>query len=265
VPPRFHAPALAPDVTRVTLDADQSRHLSRVLRLGHGDTVEVFDGRGRMAVARVVDPDTRAATVEVVGDAPAQPEAPVPLVVCAALLKGDAMDAVVRDATVLGATRIVPMSTARTNVPASRIGAGRLEQRWTRVAVAAAKQCGRARVPDIAPVRQVAEVIGDAAWRRWDRRLLVEPSRVATVTSAQVSGPFEGPSASSRHADASCEGLVVAIGPEGGWTGEEVRAALDAGWHAWSLGPFTLRAEQMALAALAVVRYGWLTAPPDTP
>ncbi len=261
MPPRFYAPSLASDVTVVALDADESRHLSRVLRLRHGDEVEIFDGRGRMAAARVVQPDDRAATVEVVGDAAAQPEPPLPLVLCPALLKGDAMDAVVRDATVLGATLVVPMRTARTNVPAARIGSGRLQERWVRVAIAAAKQCGRARIPDIAPVRPVTDVIDDAGWHTWDRRWLVEPSVHAIVSGSMSAGGAVTGEPSHRTVTHS-DGLALAIGPEGGWTAEEVRAALDAGWRSWTLGPFTLRAEQMTLAALAVVRHAWLTTPP---
>lgn len=258
MPPRFHAPDLAADAAHVALDADESRHLSRVLRLRRGDEVEILDGRGRMVAARVTDADARSAMLEILGDVPAQPEVPIPLVVCPALLKGDAMDDVVRDATVMGATLIVPIATARTNVPAERLTSGRLHARWTRVAVAAAKQCGRARIPEITPVRSVSAIVDDDAWRTWDRRWLVEPS-LAGVTTDRPRDAHEGGRSSppGGHDVAAADGLVLAIGPEGGWTPEEVDAARTAGWHPWTLGPFTLRAEQMMLAALAIVRHTW--------
>lgn len=245
MPPRFHAPQLTPAATQLTLTADESRHLVRVLRLRAGDAVEVFDGRGRMVAGTVTAPVADATVISVGHDVPAQPEPPLPLVLCPALLKGDAMDAVIRDATVLGAVAIVPLRTARTNVPASRTEGGRLSARWTRVAVAAAKQCGRAVLPALREVRDVADLIADDAFAGWDRRWLVEPTIAASAS----------PMSPSR-SDAR-RGIVLAIGPEGGWTPGEVEQAMAARWMPWSLGPFTLRAEQMALAALAVVRSDW--------
>lgn len=231
----------------MTLPPGESQHLARVLRLGPGDAVDVFDGRGLMMQGVVTLASASAATIGVVGPAVAQPEAPYPLGVCAALLKGDAMDAVIRDATVLGAVTIVPMTTRRTNVPIKRTDSGRLYDRWRRVAVAAAKQCGRARVPDIAEVCSFAEAVAHVEWQAWQRRVLVEPAAVAegddraeTSRTTIATGP-----------------LVIASGPEGGWAADEVAAAVEAGWVPWTLGPFTLRAEHVTLAALAVVRQAW--------
>jgi len=241
VPPRFFAPTLDLAQPAVTLPASESLHLARVLRLGPGAIVEVFDGRGAMVRGTVLQATPSSSLVAVDGVTAAQPEAPWPLTVCAPLLKGDAMDAVVRDATVLGATQIVPVTTARTNVPVSRADSGRLHERWHRVAVAAAKQCGRATLPEISDVRGLSDMLQAPAWQEWQRRLLVEPALDVTLTHDPL-----------RRAP-----LVLAFGPEGGWDAGEVRAACEAGWTPWSLGPFTLRAEQVTLAALAVVRYAW--------
>lgn len=223
------------------MPASESLHLARVLRLGAGAAVEVFDGRGAMVRGTVLRATPSSSLIAVDGPATAQPEAPWPLAVCTPLLKGDAMDVVVRDATVLGAAQIVPVATARTNVPVRRAESGRLHERWHRVAVAAAKQCGRARLPEISEVRSLCEVLHAPSWQQWQRRLLVEPS--LDCGSTQVA---------PQHAP-----LVVAFGPEGGWDAAEVREASAAGWTPWSLGPFTLRAEQVTLAALTVVRYVW--------
>lgn len=131
------------------------------------------------------------------------------------------------------------MTTSRSLVPARAAQAA--HERWARVAVAAAKQCGRAVLPRIADVRTLAAVLAlpdDVACRLW----LTEPA-VAAAASADVPDPPVK--------------TCLAIGPEGGWTDEEVRAAIEAGWRPWSLAPVTLRAEHVALAALAVVRYAW--------
>lgn len=248
MPPRFYAPDLDAAQVHVTLPVGESQHLSRVLRLGVGAPVEVFDGGGLLMRGKVRRASPGGSIVDLIAPESAPPEAPHPLVVCAALLKGDAMDAVVRDATVLGALSVVPMTTARTNVPIRRVDSGRLHDRWQRVAIAAAKQCGRARLPDIEDVQSFADVLPTPAWAGWQRRLLVEPARVRPTEDARTA---------QRAGTVHASPLVMACGPEGGWAPSEVDAAAAAGWMPWSLGPFTLRAEQVTLAALAIVRHAW--------
>lgn len=237
MPPRFYAPDANADASIVTLPAGESVHLRRVLRLREGDAVEVFDGRGTLRAGRVHQASAQAATVELDVALDAAPEAPARVTIVQALLKGDAMDAVVRDATVLGASVIQPVVTARTNVP--RRGAESSFDRWHRVAVAAAKQCGRAVLPEIAPVRTLSQIAPAAD----DVRLWLTEPAVDRPSTGDVPLPPRD--------------VCLAIGPEGGWAPEEVDAALAAGWEAWSLGPVTLRAEQVTLAALSVIRYAW--------
>jgi 16S rRNA (uracil1498-N3)-methyltransferase len=236
---RFFAPDLTPTALEVTLPAGESTHLARVLRLREGDPVEVFDGRGTLRQGAVRRASPTAAAIELGLPLPAPPEPPARLVIVQGLLKGDAMDAVVRDATVLGAAALWPVTTSRTNVPA-RAALAAIE-RWERVAIAAAKQCGRAVLPRLEPVRAIGDVIGqtslDPAVRLW----LTEPS----AAGARVDVPLPP------------QDMWLAIGPEGGWAPEEMASAAAAGWQPWTLMPVTLRAEQMTLAALSVVRYAW--------
>lgn len=243
MPPRFFAPDLTSGSPDVTLPAGESLHLARVLRLDVGAAVEVFDGRGLLRAGVVARASAQASHVQLGEALPAAPEPEAPIVVAVSLLKGDAMDAVVRDATVLGARDIWPMSTARSNVPVRAATAA--HERWQRVAVAAAKQCGRAVLPDLAPVRPLTDVLADARADLPVRLWLTEPA-------AAAGEPTEVP--------VPPRGLCVAIGPEGGWTAAEVAAARDAGWQAWTLAPVTLRAEHVGLAALSVIRYAWAAA-----
>ena len=240
MPHRFFAPDLTPDSAEVTLPAGESAHLARVLRLREGDDVEVFDGRGVLRHGTVTRAAPAGSLVAVGAACEAAPEPPAPLVVVQGLLKGDAMDAVVRDATVLGATALWTITTSRTNVPARAAQAA--HARWERVAIAAAKQCGRAVLPDIAPVRAIQDVLNDARRDTPVRVWLTEP---AAAAGERVDVPMPP------------RGMCLAIGPEGGWTAEERQAALAAGWQPWTLAPVTLRAEHMTLAALSVVRYAW--------
>jgi 16S rRNA (uracil1498-N3)-methyltransferase len=238
MPPRFFAPTLTISAPTVTLPAGESQHLARVLRLAPDAPVEVFDGRGALHAGRVLETSARAAVVALGEALAAAPEPPAPIVVVQALLKGDAMDAVVRDATVLGASEIRPVTSARTNVPARAATAA--EDRWLRVAVAAAKQCGRAVLPVIAPVGTLAAV----------------PPAVTPASRLWLSEPAIGAS-STGEVPPPLAPLWLAVGPEGGWTEEEVRAAVAAGWSPWTIAPVTLRAEHVTLAALAIVRHAW--------
>lgn len=206
--------------------------------------MEVFDGRGS-AYAGMVTERRAAGVVVSLGHAIAgQPEPPFAITVCAALLKGDAMDAVVRDATVLGSVRIVPIVTARTNVPRVSLESGRAHERWQRVAVAAAKQCGRTVLPTFDAVCTFDELLRAPASSTdgAERVVLVEPARADVRHGAKP--PHPGP-------------VWLTFGPEGGWTDEEVADAVRAGWTPWTLGPYALRAEQVTLAALAVLRHTW--------
>ena len=143
--PRFHAPDLDAGSRFVRLPVDEANHLTRVLRLGVGDEVAVFDGRGREFRARVTAAAREVVDVELVAPLVPAAEPRVPLTLVQAVLKGDKMEAVIRDATMMGVTAIEPVITTRTIARQT----GRDTQRWTRVAVSSAKQCGRATVPII--------------------------------------------------------------------------------------------------------------------
>jgi len=111
--PRFFAPAFDPGDDTVDLPRDEAEHLTRVLRLGVGDTVAVFNGRGQEFLARIVSAARRDARVQLVSRVEPAPEAPTPLTLVQAVLKGDKMDDVVRDAVMLGVAAIQPIVTKR--------------------------------------------------------------------------------------------------------------------------------------------------------
>lgn len=243
--PRFHAPHLAEADPSVTLDAEQSHHLARVLRLSEGDPVRVFDGRGGEWAGTVVTGDRRAATIGHLHPVTPLAEPPVRLTLLAAVLRGGAMDTLVHDATMTGVARLVPVLSARVSVGRRDEALRAAHARWQRVALAATRQCGRAVLPSIADPVPLGEALGReaAGVRLW----LAEPTLSA--------GGLRRVDALAARARA--EGAVLAIGPEGGWTEAEVAQARDAGFVPWSLGPLVLRAEHVPLAAMSVLRYAW--------
>ena len=245
-------PDARPGAGAIALPGDEARHLSRVLRLGTGARVRVFDGAGHEWDARVVHAardEARVALDEAV--APAA-EPPVRVTLAVALLKGAQMDDVVRDATMLGVVAVAPVESAHVAVAAAGRRSAAATARWRRVAVAAAKQCGRAVVPAIAPVTPLAEALASASARGDALVVCVEPRAGWPAAPAGASAPaaLDAP----RPAAAT-----VLVGPEGGWTADELDAARRLGARRLDLGPRTLRAEAVPIVALASLwtRWGW--------
>jgi len=238
--PRVLVSAVDPSASRVTLASDDAHHLARVLRVRTGDEVRVFDGRGREWLGRLADLTRGSASVELVREIAPAREPAVRITLAIALLKHDQMDAVVRDATMLGAAAIAPMTTDHVTVPGRAWKSGAALDRWHRVAIASAKQCGRATVPEIHSVRAFADVVRAAST---GMLICLEPS-------ARVD-PGDFP-----ETPVDC---LLLVGPEGGWSAVEVSAAIAAGAHPLRLGPRTLRAESVPTVALSSLwtQWGW--------
>lgn len=230
VPRRFLVAGDALRGEAVESAGEELHHAARVLRLEAGERVEAFDGAGsaRGAVVEIPAPGRiRLCLLEAVS--PREPSRRVSLAV--ALLDSDAFDLVVRDGCQLGASRFVPLLAARIR-PGLAKGALRRLERWQRIAAEAAKQCGRAGIPEVDEPRRLEEIVAGAS----------PTSPVAVLDPAGA--PFGSD-------DDGIGPITLVVGPEGGWTGEERRATEAAGILSWSLGPRILRAETAALAALA--------------
>ena len=134
---RFFAPALDPGDELVALPRDEAEHLLRVLRLGVGDTVAVFDGRGHEFLARVTQAARRDVQLQLLSRVDAAPESPVHITLVQAVLKGEKMDDVVRDAVMLGVHAIQPLVSRRSETSIGALLRGARPERWRRVALVA--------------------------------------------------------------------------------------------------------------------------------
>lgn len=238
MPPRFFVPGLADPAGPTELPDDEARHLTRVLRLGAGATVAVFDGRGAEYLARVEQVSSGRVLVRPYQPVVPAPEPAVGLTVAPALLKGRKFDDVVRDVTMVGAVAVQPLVTERTEAR------GRDTDRWRRIAVASTKQCRRAVVPVVrAPVPLWSLLEAD---RSALQLLLVEPE------AADASGALRSLQDRPRPATAT-----LAVGPEGGWSVAEVAAATAAGFLPVTFGRRTLRADAVVVCAVSVLQYLW--------
>ena len=237
--PRFHLPGI--DASGVgELDAEETGHLKRVLRLGVGAEIDVFDGRGGMFHARVVELARATARVEIIGPAASATEPAVRVTLVMSVLKGDKMDNVVRDAVMMGVSAVQPVVAARTETSLAALSRGQRVERWTRIAVASVKQCGRAVVP---AVRQPLDL------RAWIAQRSPEPVLVLREPAAGMARRLRDVVPSP--------GVHLMVGPEGGWSGEELAAFDAAGYAAVSLGGRTIRADAAPIIAMSALYEAW--------
>jgi 16S rRNA (uracil1498-N3)-methyltransferase len=243
---RFYAPDAHEPGDIVALPDDEAEHLARVLRLKVGDGLRVFNGRGREFDAAVEQLEKRGVRVRLGSLAPSAPEPRVAITLAQAVLKGDKMDDVVRDATMMGAAEIQPVITARTEVTRASIARGERRQRWERIAVSSAKQCGRATVPRILdPIGfdELIEALGKMLLPL-PGLMLVEPNATADTTPAS-------------ELDLSPQrGATVLVGPEGGWTPAELERGASV-CRLITVGSRTLRADAMCVVALSALFTMW--------
>lgn len=238
--PRFLADTIDADAGTARLGEDETRHLSQVLRLGIGDAVAVFDGAGREFAARIERLARDGADLRLTAPLDAAPEPAVRVTLAQAALKGEKMDDVVRDATMMGVAAVEPLVTA--NV-AAHLKPGRAPERWRRIAIASAKQCRRAVIPRIGSGTELGDWL--ASDRSALRLLLVEPSAAIDARP---------PSALAGRTPDSASLLV---GPEGGWTPQEVVVAIAAGYVPLTLGRRTLRADAVPIVAIGILLSLW--------
>ena len=240
--PRFYVPDLDATAACMSLPDDEAAHLVRVLRLGTGAEVEVFDGRGGLWLAEVVEVGKRSASVRPIARATPAPEVALAVTLVIGVLKADKMDDVVRDAVMLGVAGILPVVSARSEISLSTVDKSQRVARWQRIAVSSAKQCGRAVVPAVGAARLLAAY-------------LAEPVDGVRLICVEPSGTGDG--VRSVQAVAKPTSAHVIVGPEGGWSPAELEAALRSGAVPVSLGGRTLRADAAPLVALTALLTSW--------
>jgi 16S rRNA (uracil1498-N3)-methyltransferase len=236
MPSRLYCADLSGPIAHV--EDDQVHHLRTVRRLGPGDEIELFDGRGRWALCRLtrLDRHEAEAEAEVIRTRDEPPPAGG-LTMATAVPKAGRMDTLIEKVTELGVTAVWPLDCRFSSVADS--GRGKQES-WRRRAVEACKQCGRLHLPQIEPPQSLEAAVAAAVAAR-AVVLLADPS-------PEASRPAEAMTNVAAEAT-----LVGFVGPEGGFTDDERRCIVDAGAHCVRLAPAVLRIETAAVALAAVV------------
>lgn len=209
-----------------------------VVRVREGDEIVLFDGQGREAGARVVKTTRREAEIEILSLEEVDREPRRKLTLACAVPRGPRMDFLVEKCGELGVARLIPMVTDRGVVNPTQRQENHL-RRWRRIAIEAAKQSGRTRLTEISGAAPFSAVIDEAPPDT--ARLIASPEEDAIPLSQFVAGLKE---------DAP---IFALVGPEGGFTPEEVELARGAGCTPLSLGPRILRVETAALALASLL------------
>jgi 16S rRNA (uracil1498-N3)-methyltransferase len=230
----------------LVLAGEDHRYLTRVLRLGVGDQVLLFDGRSTEADGTIIRVGPRALEVKVESRRATEASDRPDLTLMQAIVKGDKMDFVVQKATELGLTRVIPVTTVR-SVPRGLDASGAVRAlgkraRWVKIAREGARQCGRVDVPEVEPVTPLETAL-QAAHKEAFKLMLWEGAREHILR--QVLPP----------PDQKPQRIIALVGPEGGFTEEEVAQARAAGFAVAGLGPRILRTETAAVVVLTILGF----------
>lgn len=250
--PRFFIErALAPDESEFVITGDEARHIASVLRMQLGDELTLCDGHRTDYAARIAAMDRAAVTVEIVSHQPSNTESPLDITLYQGLPKSDKLDEIIQKAIELGVSRIVPISCERSVARIDAKDADRKVERWQKIALSAAKQCGRGQIPQIAWPTTFRTAIKDGAaadlaiipWESEREQTLKAVLKAAAPALEAITLAGRRPT------------ISILIGPEGGFSLSEIDAALAAGVLPVTLGRRILRTETAGPAVLAMLGY----------
>jgi len=232
---RFYAPKANFTTTTVTLDQDETRHLRDVVRLKADDEIAVFDGEGSEFLCRIETIGKKESTAAVIKkiDATA-PESPLQLTLAPVVIPGDKYDMIVQKAVELGVIKFVPLASIRSEVKLKDLP--KRLNRWRRIAIDAAKQCGRARLMHIEEPQDIDDYL--KIGRTKDCSKIFFSEREGTKLS-ELNRPSE---------------IDAVIGPKGGWDDSEIRTAQNNDFSIVTLGGRIMRAETASIALTAILQ-----------
>ncbi|MBR5774559.1 MAG: 16S rRNA (uracil(1498)-N(3))-methyltransferase [Clostridia bacterium] len=221
----------------ITLSPEDSKHISKALRMRAGERLTVCDGRGTDYECEIECAQGDAVSVRVLSSEPSKTEADVDITIYQALPKSDKMDGIVQRAVELGAVEVVPMLTERCVSRPDGKACDSKVKRWNKIALEAAMQCGRGIIPTVAPVQSFKQAIKE-------------------MNADVVIMFYEGGGLPIREMDIKKgQRIAVIVGPEGGFESSEVDFAMENGAVIGSLGPRILRTQTASLAAVSAIMF----------
>jgi 16S rRNA (uracil1498-N3)-methyltransferase len=238
--PRFYVPAPHIEKDLLKIGGNEARHIRRALRLKAGDEIIVFDGLGKEYEGAIVEEGSSSVVIKVQNIFSSERESPLEVTLAQSLLKGEKMDTLIQKATELGVKEIIPFLSSR-SVPLLGKSEGlKRHRRWERIAIEASKQCGRGVVPKIESLQDYSEMLQTASLGSlrlilWEK----EGAKLKKVLERSIEKTK----------------IFFIIGPEGGFSQEEVEEAKRTGFITVTLGKRILRAETASLCFLSILQY----------
>jgi 16S rRNA (uracil1498-N3)-methyltransferase len=239
---RFFIDSVRLQSERPSLEGEEAKHILRVLRLGPGDRIVLFDNTGWEYEAHIIGKQSGQVFYEVLEKKWVPRESPLRITLAVPLIRPQPLEWIYQKGTELGVTSFWPYYSQHSGHNFSDTESSGKQERWKRIITEAAKQCGRNRLPELkAPCSydQVLEAESSAL-----RIMPYEEENVYTLKEI-----------ADRYPEA--EHILACVGPEGGFTPEEIRRAREKNFFTPSLGPRTLRAETAALTLIGLVQYLW--------
>lgn len=229
--------------SKATIRGSEAKHIGRVLRLGVGDTLYLLDENGWEYQAAIISKSSKMVEVELLKKSPPRDDSSIIVVLGQALPKAKKMDFIVQKATELGVSTIIPFFSERT-IPS--LNDEQLKKRcirWKRIALEATKQCGRLVVPQIEEMLPFKEILKEWSDNSLKIILWEDEKNIKLKQVLSENQPHQK--------------VIILIGPEGGFTAEEVDMARQAGFKSVSLGKYILRTETVGLCLLNILQYEW--------
>jgi len=227
--------------TTAVISGSDARHIKTVLRLKPGDKIGLFDGKGFEYRAEILALSPERIKVSITNRSPSTAESPVQIVVAQAFLKEKKMDGLVRQLSELGITKWIPFFAKRSVSRPDKKQISARTQRWEKIAKEALKQCKRGRIMEIGETLPFEEMLD--LGKSCDLKIIFWESEFKSVNNQ-----FPKP---SRQIDT----IFAVLGPEGGFTSQEIESARDRGFVTATLGPRILRAETATITASVLLQY----------
>lgn len=237
---RLYHPSPLEANSRVELTASATKHLLTVLRLKPGAALVLFDGSGAEFDARLEEPGKKSAWATVTGRREPKVESSLPVTLAQGVSRGERMDYTVQKAVELGVAEIIPVLMERSVVKLDADNIRRKQEHWQTIAIGACEQSGRVRLPQVQTPQTFATFLD--SHRSGGLKLLLDP--LAKQALKDLPQPKDGQ-------------VLLLVGPEGGLSEVESKAAQSAGFQGIRLGPRILRTETAALVALSLLQSLW--------
>ncbi|PDO86311.1 16S rRNA (uracil(1498)-N(3))-methyltransferase [Kosakonia pseudosacchari] len=237
--PRIHHPELIQSGHEIALSDDAANHVGRVLRMGPGQAIQLFDGSNQVFEAEIVRADKKSVVVKILGSEVDDRESPLHIHLGQVMSRGEKMEFTIQKSIELGVSLITPLFSERCGVKLDAERLNKKLQQWQKIAIAACEQCGRNRVPEIRPAMDLE------AWCAEEEaglKLNLHPRASQSINTLPL----------------PVERVRLLIGPEGGLSADEIAMTARYQFTDILLGPRVLRTETTALTAITAlqVRFG---------